>query len=80
MLLILKKNMSLKLTTIYQQEGKFFVAFCPELGVTSQGKTLETSEKNLKEAIELYLEDASASELKRFKNQPFIKMLDFDVA
>jgi len=72
--------MSLKLTTTYHQEGKFFVAYCPELGVTSQGKNLEIAEKNLKEAIELYLEDASAKDLKRFKNQPFIKVLDFDLA
>ena len=28
-----------------------------ELGVASQGKTLEEAEKNVQEAIELYLED-----------------------
>ncbi|PIY93222.1 MAG: hypothetical protein COY69_02815 [Candidatus Magasanikbacteria bacterium CG_4_10_14_0_8_um_filter_32_14] len=72
--------MSLKLTTTYHQEGKFFVAFCPELGVTSQGKSLEMAEKNLKEAIGLYLEDASPRELKRYRKQPFIKVLDFDLA
>lgn len=34
-----------------------FVAYCPELGVTSQGETEEDALKNLKEAVELYLED-----------------------
>jgi predicted RNase H-like HicB family nuclease len=38
------------------QEGKFFVARCPELGVTSQGESLAEAQKNLKEAIELYIE------------------------
>lgn len=51
--------MTLKLTTAYHLEGKYYVAYCAELGVTSQGETLEEAEKNLREAIELYLEDAS---------------------
>ena len=38
------------------QEGKFFVARCPELGVTSQGESLAEAQENLKEAIELYIE------------------------
>lgn len=38
------------------QEGRFFVARCPEPGVTSQGKSLVEAQKNLKEAIELYIE------------------------
>lgn len=39
-----------------QKEDKFFVARCPELGVTSQGETLEEAQANIKEAIELYIE------------------------
>lgn len=34
-----------------------FVAFCPGLGVASQGRTEKTALSNLKEAVELYLED-----------------------
>ncbi|VVB98907.1 Uncharacterised protein [uncultured archaeon] len=34
-----------------------FVAFCPELGVASQGRNEKSALKNLKEAVELYLED-----------------------
>lgn len=49
--------MSYKFTTIINQEGKWFVARCVELGVVSQGRTVEESQKNLKEAVELYLED-----------------------
>jgi predicted RNase H-like HicB family nuclease len=39
-----------------KKEDKFFVARCPELGVTSQGKTLEEAQANIKEAVELYAE------------------------
>ena len=60
--------MTLKLTTTYHLEGKFYVAYCAELGVTSQGETLEEAEKNLREAIELYLEDASAEVMERYQN------------
>ncbi|MBA7524015.1 hypothetical protein ES705_16152 [subsurface metagenome] len=45
------------------QEGKFFVARCPELGVTSQGESLVEVQKNLKEAIELYIESFGLEDL-----------------
>jgi len=35
-----------------------YSAFCPELGVASQGETIEEAGANLKEAVELYLESA----------------------
>ena len=34
-----------------------FVAHCVNLGVVSQGETLEKAVENIKEAIELYLEE-----------------------
>ncbi len=49
--------MELMLTAIFKKEveGGYSV-FCPELGVASQGETVEEAEANLKEACELYLE------------------------
>jgi predicted RNase H-like HicB family nuclease len=38
------------------KEEDFYVARCPELGVTSQGDDVESARGNLREAIELYLE------------------------
>jgi len=35
-----------------------YSAICPELGVASQGETIEEAEANLAEAVELYLESA----------------------
>ena len=48
--------MSKKFTAIITREGKWYVAHCLELGVVSQGRTIEKSRKNLKEAVELYIE------------------------
>jgi predicted RNase H-like HicB family nuclease len=47
--------MSYKFTIITIKEGKWFVARCAELGVVSQGKTIKDAQKNIKEAVELYL-------------------------
>ena len=41
------------------------VALCPELDVVSQGKTAELAVASLKEAVELSLEFACPSEVKR---------------
>ena len=48
--------MSKKFTAVIIKEGKWYVAHCVELGVVSQGKTIENAQENLKEAVELYLE------------------------
>lgn len=52
-------------TAVIQEEDRWFVALCPELDVASQGKTVEQARKNLTEAVELLLEFASPSEVKR---------------
>ncbi|MFO1532853.1 MAG: type II toxin-antitoxin system HicB family antitoxin [Thermoplasmatota archaeon] len=45
------------LTAVLVKEGRLFVATCPEVGTSSQGKTVEEAVANLKEATELYLEE-----------------------
>ena len=49
--------MAYRFTTVILKEGKWYVSRCLELGVVSQGKSIEESQANLKEAVELYLED-----------------------
>jgi len=44
-------------------EEDFFVARCPELGVTSQGKTIAEAEAGIKEAIELYIESFGLNDI-----------------
>ena len=45
------------LSAVVHQEGKWFVAECPEVGTVSQGKTLAEAVDNLREATEIYLEE-----------------------
>jgi predicted RNase H-like HicB family nuclease len=45
-----------KFTAVITKEEKWYVAHCVELGVVSQGKTIEKAQANLKEAVELYIE------------------------
>ncbi|HVB10029.1 MAG TPA: type II toxin-antitoxin system HicB family antitoxin [Bacillota bacterium] len=41
------------------RDGEWYVARCLEVEVTSQGRTVQAAEANLKEALELYFEDQS---------------------
>jgi predicted RNase H-like HicB family nuclease len=45
-------------TAVVWREGKSYVSKCPELGVASCGDTFEEATNNLKEAVELYIENA----------------------
>lgn len=47
----------MEFTAIIRKGEKQFVALCPELDVVSQGKTVETALSNLREAVELYVEE-----------------------
>ena len=46
----------LLLTTKTWKEGKYFVAYNPELDVASQGNTLSEAQENLREAVSLFIE------------------------
>ena len=50
----------MRISVTVHKEGKWYVSWCPELDVASQGETIEKTIDNLKEAIELYLEDEDA--------------------
>ncbi|MBI4726604.1 type II toxin-antitoxin system HicB family antitoxin [candidate division TA06 bacterium] len=52
--------MSYKVSVIIEKDENGFYAYAPELeGCQSQGDTLEEAVKNIKEAVELYLETSS---------------------
>jgi predicted RNase H-like HicB family nuclease len=46
-------------TAVIHKEDDLYVADCPEIGTVSQGYTVEEAVANLKEATELYLEEAA---------------------
>ena len=68
--------MSFKFTVVIQKEESWYVAKCVENGVASQGKTIEDSMFNLKEAIELYYED---NEPEIFVSPAFVTTLEVAV-
>lgn len=49
--------MSIKYNVIIQKEENWYVAKCLDNNVASQGKTIEEAMRNLKEALELYMQD-----------------------
>ena len=53
------------LAAIIEREDDEFVALCPELDVASQGSSIEEARTNLIEALTLFFETASASEIMR---------------
>jgi predicted RNase H-like HicB family nuclease len=55
--------MTRKFTAVITREGKWYVAHCVELGVVSQGGTIEEAQASLKEAVELYLESFGAEDV-----------------
>jgi predicted RNase H-like HicB family nuclease len=63
--------MELKLSATVTKGKVAFVAFCPELGVVSQGRNEKSALSNLKEAVELYLEDEDVQ--KTLKESPVKK-------
>ena len=52
-------------TAVIRREGDGYVSLCPEFDVASQGDTLEAARDNLREALELFFECASAEEIAR---------------
>ena len=57
--------MTRQLTAIIEREGDIYVALCPELDIASQGISVSEARDNLKEALELFYETASADEVQR---------------
>ena len=68
--------MTYRFTTVITHEGKWYVARCLELGVVSQGKTIKEAQENLKEAVELYLEDQPKAKRYLSKEAPLVTTLE----
>ena len=67
-------------TAIVEREDDWYIALCPELDIASQGKTIEEARDNLVEAVELFFESASPSEIEdRTYTEVFITRLEVSV-
>ena len=74
-----KKNKTMNFSISITKEDKWYVARCPELGVTSQGKTFEDARANVEEAMELYFESFGYNDLPEAKETPIWTMIQLPV-
>jgi predicted RNase H-like HicB family nuclease len=68
-----------KLSAAIQFDGKWFVARCLDLAVTSQGETIEMAKTNLKEAIELYIETWGVDDVEHTVGEPDLAKVEVAV-
>ena len=66
-------------SAVVWRENGLYVALCPELDVASQGKSVEEALKNLKEALELYLEDEDVEKPSKAE-APIVTIVKVDVS
>ena len=72
--------MTRNFTAIIEREDEAFVALCPELDIASQGASVSEARANLQEAIELFLETASAEEIRRrLKGEVYVTQIEVAV-
>lgn len=72
--------MSKELTAIIKSEGDGYVALCPEVDVASQGDTVAEARANLREALALFLESASETEIEqRFCSEVYVARVEVAV-
>jgi predicted RNase H-like HicB family nuclease len=68
------------MTAIIEREDDGFVALCPELDIASQGSTIEEARANLVEALTLFFEAASTSEVaQRMHSEVFVTQVEVPV-
>jgi len=69
-----------RMTAIIEREDDGFVALCPELDVASQGDSIEEARANLIEALTLFFETASPTEVaRRMRNEVFITQVEVPI-
>ena len=72
--------MTRHLTAIIEREGDGYVALCPALDIASQGDSVAEARDNLKEALELFFETASETEVeRRLRGEVYITQVEVSV-
>ena len=69
-----------RMAAIIEREDDGFVSLCPELDIASQGSTIEEARANLIEALTLFFETASPSEVaRRLHGEVFVTQVEVPV-
>lgn len=67
-------------TAIIEREGDGYVSLCPELDIASQGNNVEEARQNLVEALELFFETATPTEIQsRLHSEVFITHVEVNI-
>jgi predicted RNase H-like HicB family nuclease len=70
-----------RFTAVIEKEEDGYVALCPELDIASQGDSVDDARRNLVEAVEGFLEVASAQEIaERIPAEIHVESLEVSVA
>lgn len=64
---------SIQLQNVIWKEGKFYVAQCLNVDVSSFGKTKKEALNNLNEALELYFEDQQNIKIVKIEKPSIVK-------
>lgn len=68
-------------TALIQREDDMYVALCTDLDIASQGASITEARENLKEAIELFFQCASDSEVAdRLHTEQYISSIEVALA
>jgi predicted RNase H-like HicB family nuclease len=69
-----------RVIALIEREGDGYVSLCPELDIASQGDTIDDARANLLEAVGLFFETASQSEVaERLHTEVYVTQLDVAV-
>ncbi len=69
-----------QLTGVIEREGDGYVSLCPEVDIASQGDTIEEARRNLVEAVELFFETASETEVsERLHSEVYVTRIEVNV-
>ena len=74
--------MKYKVNVIIEKDDFGYYAYCPELeGCQSQGSSFEEVNKNIKEAIELYIETLSTEDKQKYlSHEIFTTSMEINIA
>lgn len=64
---------TIELKNIVWKEGKYYVAQCLNIDVSSFGKTKKEALKNLEEALELYFKDGKKLKIQKIERPEVVK-------
>lgn len=64
----------IELKNVVWREGKYYVAQCLNVDISSFGKTKKEALENLDEALELYFEDSEPTKLHKIERPEIVRM------